>query len=155
MAKTTQVLHLGHNIFLVPVKPRDHFFDLRKNGAGAFFNVISIPPSNIPLLVLGYGGEFDLLTAAETKGCQYATITHPLRNTTTRAVLHVALRRDPATNGIFVRGRHNEYIVSTMPRAGATAPIFEQFSYFAGTASQAIFAFFEDQPDLLTLPGAI
>lgn len=155
MSKTTEVLHLGTNVFLVPARRRLLFWDHWNNGADNFFHLISIPPENIPLIVAGYGGEFYQLTAAELAGRQYATTEHPLTGETSRAVLHVAPQVDPRSRAIVGHGRDTHFLVNLQTRVGARAPILYQFGYYARNEARAIVEFLEDQPDLLTLPGAV
>ncbi len=106
-------------------------------------------------MVAGYGGEYYDLTAAELAGRQYAKTVDPNTGETSRAVLHVALRVDPATGALYTRGRDISFVVSLQPRAGARAPISNQFQIYARNEVSALNEFLNDQGQLLTLPGAV
>ena len=148
------MLHLGTNIFLVPARRRAAFWDRANDGEDNFFHLISIPPGNIPLIVAGYGGEYYDLTAAELSGRQYATTEHPFTGETSRAVLRIAMQLTEK-GYLLTRGGLTSFVVSLQPQAGAGAPIFNQFDYYARNEVSALHEFLDDQGQLLTLPGAV
>lgn len=148
MSETTTVLHLGTNIFLLPVRPGGSFW-ADKN---SYFFVISIPVAKVQLIAAGYGGGYYDLTPREFGGHKYATTDDPNTGDPVVAVLHVEPVKTPNGNAIHVRGRQTLYRIGVLDDAGG---YLYAFDYYADDRAGAVFEFLEDQAGLLTLPGAV